>query len=381
MVLERIGRDIEDVVLQFLQCRYAIHLLFGLGVTEDEVAKAHVLFNEAAQVDIHLLRVLIDEVEVLGLCLFLVDNLRTLQNQWHIFVTTSYFTQQFQTSLRIALLDMRQASFVGLHGETGIADDTQHIVVIALIPLHSLLVVRGQHHLGSSAFTLGSSVGVQCLSREVLRLCQDIVVEVRQHAGIEADVILHQQNHLHTSLRHVVLNVHLILNQLDDGQDKIGITQPAEHVVECRHVLVLDALRDTMRERCQYHAGNLRSHLLDVASYGKGVVIRITRHTYHQVDVRCLQHAAGLFGRRHLCKRGWVAHTQLHVFIEYLLVHASVVLQHEGIVGVGHYQHIENASRHQVDKRHIFQEEIIEFLRNRSVAHYYFCIIWLQNYE
>ena len=106
MILEGIGRDIEDVVLQLLQCRYTIHLLLGLGVTEYEIAKAHVLFNKTTQVHIHLLRILVDEMEVLGFCLVLVDNLRTLQNQWYVLVATPYFAQQFKTSFRVTLFDM-----------------------------------------------------------------------------------------------------------------------------------------------------------------------------------------------------------------------------------------------------------------------------------
>ena len=44
----------------------------------------------------------------------------------------------------------------------------------------------------------------------------------------------------------VVVNVHLVFYQLDDGQDEIRIAQPAEHVVEDTHVLVLDALSDAV---------------------------------------------------------------------------------------------------------------------------------------
>ena len=70
----------EDVVLQFLQRAYAQYLAAGLGVVEHEVAEAHVLFHEAAQVDVHLLRVLVDEAEALGLGLLAVFRLGALQD-------------------------------------------------------------------------------------------------------------------------------------------------------------------------------------------------------------------------------------------------------------------------------------------------------------
>ena len=69
---------LEDVVLQLLQCRDACHLGFRLGVTEHEVTEAHVLLDELAQIDVHLLRVLIDEAEMLRLRLLLVLYLGTL---------------------------------------------------------------------------------------------------------------------------------------------------------------------------------------------------------------------------------------------------------------------------------------------------------------
>ena len=164
-----------------------------------------------------------------------------------------------------------------------------------------------------------------------------------------------------------MLYIHLVLYQLDDAEDEVGVAQPAEHIVEYRHILILYALRDAVRERCQHHAGDIGIHRLDVAGHGKGIVVGITRHTDDQVDVRRLQSLSSLLRRRHLRERRRIAHTQLHVLVEQLLVNASVVLQHEGVVRVSHYQDIKDALCHQVDKRHILQKEVIELL-------WYICI-------
>ena len=128
-------------------------------------------------------------------------------------------------------------------------------------------------------------MGVQRLGREVLRLCQNIVIEVREHGRIETDIILYEEDHLHTCLTDIVLNIHLVLNQFDDGEDQVRIAQPTEHVIEDSHILVLDTFGDTMRERSEHHTRNLWSHLLHLTSYLKGVVVSITWHTDHQVDV------------------------------------------------------------------------------------------------
>ena len=116
---------------------------------------------------------------------------------------------------------------MSLHGETRIADDAQHVVVIAFIPLHGLLIVGGEHHLGSSTLALGSGMGVQRFCREVLRLRQDVVIEVRQHRRVEADVVLDEQNHLNTGLVDVVVDVHSVLYQLDNREDEVRVAQPA----------------------------------------------------------------------------------------------------------------------------------------------------------
>ena len=141
---------------------------------------------------------------------------------------------------------MREAAGNILQREAGVADDAQRVLVVLLVNLHRLLVVRGQHHLRTATLALGGGVGVQRLGREALRLCQYVIIEVWQYGGVEAYVVLDEQNHLHTGLAYVVLNVHLVLQQFDDGHDEVRVAKPAEDVVEHRHILVLYALRDTV---------------------------------------------------------------------------------------------------------------------------------------
>ena len=117
-----------------------------------------------------------------------------------------------------------------------------------------------------------------------------------------------------------------------------------------------------MRERCQHDAGDLGCHAFYVAGNGKGVVVGITRHTNHQINVRRLQYFVGLLRRRHLRERRRIAHAQLRVFVEQLLVDASVVLEHEGVVRVSHYEYMKDAFRHEVDEADIFKEEVVKLL-------------------
>ena len=65
---------------------------------------------------------------------------------------------------------MRETSWHRLQRETGIGNDTKGIVVILIIDLHRLLIVGSEHHLGTSTLSLSSSMRIESLGRESLRL-------------------------------------------------------------------------------------------------------------------------------------------------------------------------------------------------------------------
>ncbi len=81
MIEHRIVGDVEDVVLQLLQTADAHDFLVGLGIAEDEIAKAHVLLHQATEVHTHLLGVLVYKAEALGFSLGTVVALGTLDDE------------------------------------------------------------------------------------------------------------------------------------------------------------------------------------------------------------------------------------------------------------------------------------------------------------
>ena len=147
--------------------------------------------------------------------------------------------------------------------------------------------------------------------------------------------------------------VHLVLNEFYDGQDEVGVSEPAEHVVEDAEVFVLHATRDAVGEWCEHHTVYVGESRLYVARHGKGVVVGIARHTYHEVYVHGAQHTQRFLGGANLCKCRRIAQAKLHVLVIDFLFHTSVVFKHEGIVWICHYQHIVDAPHHEVDKRHV----------------------------
>ena len=359
MIQHGVVGNLEDIVLKLLQTVYAQYLGARLGVTEDEIAETHVLLHQSAQVQAHLFRVLVHKAEALGLSTLAVLTLRTLHNERHILVAGMDGTQELDAGLRI---------FLSIHGEASVADHTEHIARETLVDTEGFFIGTGENHLGTAAHAQGGSVTVEGLGGETLTLKQDVIVEVGEDRTVKPDAVFDKQYHLHTTLQDVMFQIHLVLHELDDGEDEIGIAQPAEDIVEDGEILVLHAPGDTMRERGKHDTVQVGETLLDGAGHGKGIVVGIARHTEHQVDIGGLQYLLGLLDGAHL-REGWrIAETQLHVLVVDLLLDAPVVFEHESIVRIGHDQHIVDAAHHQVDKTHIFQIKVIP-LRRYFIVH------------
>ena len=156
-----------------------------------------------------------------------------------------------------------------------------------------------------------------------------------------------------------MVEVHLIFDELDDRHDEVGVAQPAKHIVEAAHVLILHSPGDAVGERRQHHAGNLGEAQLDGARHGEGIVVGIAGHTDHQVDVGRLQHVLGLLNGRHLGEGGGIAQPELYVFVIDFFLNAAIVLEHKGVVGIGNDENIVDAAPHQIDKRHILQIKVV----------------------
>ena len=107
----------------------------------------------------------------------------------------------------------------------------------------------------------------------------------------------------------------------------------------------------------------MRERHLYLACHGEGVVVGIAGHADHKVDIGGAEHMVGILDGAHLGEGGRIAQAELHILVEDFLVHSAVVLEHEGIVGVGHDKHIEDAVRHEIDKRHVLEVELGPFLR------------------
>jgi len=156
-----------------------------------------------------------------------------------------------------------------------------------------------------------------------------------------------------------VFQIHLVFYQFDDGYQQIGVTQPAEHVLESTQVLVGNAFGDAVAERGQYHYGNLLIQALDVACYVEALVISRSRHADDEVERYSGELGQCLLTGGYLGETWRIAQGKRSIFVEDFFVDASVVFQHESIIRISNQQDVENASRHEVGELRIFKIELV----------------------
>lgn len=216
-----------------------------------------------------------------------------------------------------------------------------------------------QYNFGTSPHAQCALVGIQCFSREFLALLQYEFIQIGQDGGVKADAVFHQQDELHTHFVDVVLQVHLVLYQLDDGNQQVGVSQPAEHILKGTEVFIGNTLGDAVAERGKYHHRNLFIQVFDVSCHVEAVVVSRARHADDEVERDGGQLCQRLLASGNLRETGRVAQGERSVFIEYLFVDAAVIFQHESIVRIGYQKDVENAPCHEVGKLCVLEIELV----------------------
>ena len=343
VVAERVCRQSEDVVLQLLQVVYASYLLHRVWIAEDEIAKTKMFGHQILEILIDHLGVLVDEGSLALVGIRFLVALAGVEHQRHILIHLTNGTQQLKSCQFILLLAISK------HRETAIADDAQDIVAIFRIERPCFFVGTCQDNLGASTHTQHLQLRVQRFCGKLQTLLQDKLIEIRKQGRIETDAVLNHKNHLHTCCQ-VVIQIHLILNQFDDGQQQFRITQPAEHIFEHTQIFILHTARDAMREGSEHHNGECRELSLDASSNIEHIIISRSWHTNDQIKLRPANQSCRILLRSSTEETRRITQTQLRILIKNLFIHTSIIFQHEGIIGIRNNQHIEHALLHQIHK-------------------------------
>jgi len=336
VVVQRLGRDVEYLLLHILQVADTHDGLEGRRVAYDEISESEVVHDGVSQVDRQLLGVLVDEYAAerpdgLG-----VGYLGGLDDDGQIRVALAEICAEPQAGLLV--LD-------ALAGERHVADDAEHLAAELLVQFHGFLVSTGEHHLGASAHTQHLLMLVEGLGGEEARLLEEELIDVRKDRRIEADGVLDHEDALHAHVADVV-GIELVLKELDDGQQQVEIAEPAEDIVHVGEVLHGQTPRHFLAERGKHHKGHGRELGLEKRRAVERVGQVAAGHGYDEVESLLPHHLQRLGHIRHTDDTRRRTQVKGHVLIVQLLLDTSVLFHHESIVRRGYQQHIEYAMLH-----------------------------------
>jgi hypothetical protein len=150
-----------------------------------------------------------------------------------------------------------------------------------------------------------------------------------------------------------VVGIHLILDQLDNRQQQVGVPQPAENIIDGGEVLLLQPQAHLAVEVGQHHDGDIVIFFLYTLGQVKRIDISDIQHLNHQVDLLALHDLKGLPGCIGLDERRRVPQVQRYIFVEDLLIHAAILLQHKEIVVAADDQYFPDPSLHQQVERRV----------------------------
>ena len=163
------------------------------------------------------------------------------------------------------------------------------MVAVAVEELDGLLVVTGEHYLGSAAHSQTLLVLVEGLGREDQRLLEQELVDRRQYRRVEPHRVFDQQEHLHADFVDVV-GVFLVFDKLDNGQQQVHVAEPAEDVVDMAQVGVAQTPRHLLREGREHDDGYVGAQGLDSGGALDSLVNVYGGHGDDDVEVDALYH-------------------------------------------------------------------------------------------
>ena len=267
---------------------------------------------------------------------------RRLQQDGHKGVVALDFLTEFHTG--IFFLDaIARVAHIG--------DDPQQVAFIFFIKADGFFIRGGQHDLGPASHAKHHLVLVQSLGHEVFRLFKDDLVNIGEITGIEADGVLHEQDGLHADFPDVVVDVHFIFDQFDDGQQKVGIAKPAEDIIDNAFSGFIEFQGDFTGKGGQDHDWDRRVFQLDFFSKAEGIHFFGGKHDDDQVYFFLVKYFESFFLGGGKVKLRWVAKAEGNIFDKDLLIDTTVVFQHKGVVSAGDQQHVVNTAAHQFIER------------------------------
>ena len=180
-------------------------------------------------------------------------------------------------------------------------------------------------------------------------MLQHQTIDSRQVGRIIADRILNQQDRLHPDPENIVIGIHPILNQFDNGQNQIGISVPTKDIVNGGTIFMFNAAINIFRIVDQQHERQISMQSFQLLGKMEHIQISDIKHTDHQVEIIPLFEYLNRFsGTTYTRKRWRVTQIQLHVFAVDLDFESSVFFKGICIVTTANQQNTANTATHQI---------------------------------
>ena len=270
--------------------------------------------------------------------------LRTLHEDGHAgFVVPDELAQ---VHARIQLLRGRLVSAV--QDKADVRNHAQEVLLVRIVEIKGILVVGGHKDLRPGPLAEDLLLLVERIQDGGAVLLEHQFVQQGQVCGVITDRIFHQQDALHTASQNVVLGVHAVFQQLDDGNDKVRTAVPAEDVVDGGAVVLLHLPVNLLGEGREEDDGDIGPVFLHPVGEGEDVHLAHVVHRDDQVPaLPGIGQFQRLFGGGGAHEHRRVAKVQFCIFPGNAGVQASVLFQREVVVIVANQQNPADPSGHQ----------------------------------
>ena len=136
----------------------------------------------------------------------------------------------------IQFLALRSVAFMPYESDIGY--DAEQLVFISFEKRNGVVIIRCKQYFRARPLAENLLVFVECIVKCGYILLQHQFVQEGKVGRVITYRVLNQQNALHSPFQDVRIGVQAVFQQLDNGQDQIGGTAPAEGVVDMAAVLL-----------------------------------------------------------------------------------------------------------------------------------------------
>ena len=235
------------------------------------------------------------------------------------------------------------------HGKLDVGDDAEQVFAIRDRLAARLLVIAAKQNFGTGAHAHQLVRDIEPFTEQAARLGDHLGIDDRQKRRAVADVVFDQKNDGHAHGRGVMLDVALVLDVLDDGDEDADIALPEEDAVDIGQRIARNKILNLAVIVGEHDDRYIEPGLLDLAGQLGGAHLADRQVGDDEVEARI---GAGQLNRLRTAgdmgDAGDVLEMQFERVADQQLVEPSVFAQNERIVEARHQQDVAHAEGHQL---------------------------------